>query len=242
MDNRKSLMTRIGESWKNAFRDVLLIVVSIIIAFALDAWWSGIQDERRVSRHFDALEHEFKEALAGFKADREEVESAIGATRAILAVMGTRQDESFADSLSFLLNNSYDVGVFASEGGALSAILSSGDIGLIDDDSLSYLLAGWPARLGRLNADNEILTASREQELRLRLIALGVPESRIAGNLKHLNLEPTKFSFDTNRILGDAGVESMLVSRLIRLVLVLEGVEMASQDAEQVVSRLARSK
>jgi hypothetical protein len=238
----KSIIARIGESWKSAFRDMLLIVASIIIAFALDAWWNGIQEEKRVSRHFHALEHEFKEARVGLEADKLEVESAIGATRAILAVMGTTQDQSFSDSLAYLLNASYDVGVYASAGGALSAILSSGDIGLIDDDSLSYLLAAWPARLGRLNADNDILTASREQELRLRLISLGVPESRVAANLKHLNLEPTKFAFDTNRILSDAGVESMLVSRLIRLKLVLEGVERASADAEQVVSRLARSR
>jgi hypothetical protein len=242
MDNPKSLMARIGESWKSAFRDVSLIVVSIIIAFTLDAGWSGIQEEQRVSRHFDALEHEFKEALAGFQADKATIENAIRATRAMLAVMGTRQAPAFADSVTFLLNASYDVGIFAYEGGALSAILSSGDIRLIDDDSLSYLLAGWPARLGHLNADNQILTASREQELRPRLIALGIPEARIASNLEHLNLQPTKFPFDTNRILGDAGVESMLVSRLIRLILVLDGVEKASKDAEQVVSRLARAR
>jgi hypothetical protein len=235
-------MARIGESWKSAFRDMVLIVASILTAFMLDAWWNGIQEERRVSRHFDALEHEFKEALVGLQADKMEIERAIQATRAILEVMGTRQDQSFADSLTFLLNASYDVGVIASEGGALSAILSSGDIGLIDDDSLAYLLAGWPARVGLLNADNEILTASREQELRLRLIALGIPESRIAANLKHLNLEPTRFPFDTERILGDAGVESMLVSRLIRLTLVLEEVDDASTDAKQIMTRLSRSK
>ena len=35
------IMDRIGRSWRSAMRDVFLIVVSILIAFGLDAWWSG---------------------------------------------------------------------------------------------------------------------------------------------------------------------------------------------------------
>ena len=233
-------MTRIGESWRNAFRDIVLIVVSIIIAFMLDAWWDGRQETHRVSRHFDALRHEFQEEMTSLRADRTRINKAIRATRALLTVMGTSQDQSFSDSVTFLLNASYDVGVYASHGGALSALLSSGDIRLIEDDSLTYLLARWPARLGVLNADNEILTASREQELRMRLIALGIPESSIAAHLTDLNIPKTRFTFDPNRILGDAGVESMLVSRLIRLLLLRGEVDAAAADAEQVVARLER--
>ena len=43
------IMDRIGRSWRSAMRDVFLIVVSILIAFGLDAWWSGrmaLEEER----------------------------------------------------------------------------------------------------------------------------------------------------------------------------------------------------
>src|SRR5687768_3911791 len=119
MEQGKTLMSRIGERWRNALRDVVLIVVSITIAFMLDAWWNGRQEDRRAARHTAALQHEFALTLAGLKTDQEDVARAMSATRAILQEMGGRRPQSFADSLARLINSSYDVGVILSQGGAL---------------------------------------------------------------------------------------------------------------------------
>lgn len=240
MDQDNTVLARIGQSWRNALRDIVLIVVSIMIAFMLDAWWNGRQEEGRAARHRAALQHEFALILQGLKTHQVDVAHASGATRAILQEMGGRQPQSFADSLAALINSSYDVGVVVSQGGAVSAILSSGDIRLIGDDSLSYLLADWPVMVEELKSDNAILTASREQELRPRLLNMGVPESAVAANLEGLNLPPTRFRFDAMLILSDPGIESMFVSRLIRLRLLDDQLKIAVRSVERILTRLAQ--
>jgi hypothetical protein len=239
MSEARSVMSRVGQSWRDALRDVVLIVASIIIAFMLDAWWDNREDSRRANKHLAALEHEFAGILVNLQSDRADLTRAMVATRALIGEMGGRQPESFADSLSGLINSSYDVGIYLSQGGALSAILSSGDILLIRDDSLSYLLAQWPLVVEELRSDHAILVASREQELRMRNIALGIPESAVAMHLEGLNLPPTRFRFNPSTFLGDAGIESMLVSRLIRLRLLDERAKSAVHHVDRILERLS---
>lgn len=42
-------------SWRNAVRDIILIVVSILIAFALGAWWNDQLDRQRERAHLETL-------------------------------------------------------------------------------------------------------------------------------------------------------------------------------------------
>jgi hypothetical protein len=241
MEPKSTLLSRIGQSWRSAFRDMVLIVVSITIAFTMDAWWDGRQERRREAGHRTALTHEFGGLRVSLQGNLADVKRGIGATRAILAEMGNTQSTPDADSLASLFNSSYDVGVQPPDGGALSAILSSGDIRLLQDDSLAYLLAEWPQIAEELRAENALLTASREQELRSRLIALGIPESFIARNLgDFVDLPPTRFRFEPRVILGDVGVESMLVSRLIRLRNIEEQLLSAVSRVERILGRLKK--
>ena len=235
-----SLLTRIGQSWRDAARDVTLIVVSITIAFALDAWWGGLQQSSRVDGHIAALRYEFTALLAELDSAHGEVVDATAATRAVLDVMGTQPPSEFGDSLGRLLNRSFDVGLDAPpQGGALSAILSSGDIRLIRDDSLAYMLAEWPLLVEELKLEGSLLTASREDQLRRRLMELRVPESAIARNLgSWLSLPPTRFPLDPAVILNDVAFESMLVSRLIRLRILEDELAEDIERAELILERL----
>jgi hypothetical protein len=237
-DRRGSLLLRIGAAWRNALRDILLIVTSILIAFMLDAWWSNTQDRRNLRRHLAALEYEFADVSRTLRSNRVSITSATAATRSILQEMGSAKPQSFADSLAALINKSYDVSVVASQGGALSTILNSGDIRLVRDDSLAYLLAQWPVNVHALNSNNAILTASREQELRQRLIELDFPESAIASNIDELQLPPTRFPLNPNTVLLDPGIESMLVSRLIRLRILDKELQAALDHARKILDRL----
>lgn len=242
MERSNLLRARLVRAWRKSVRDVALIVVSILIAFALDAWWSDIQDQRRLDRHFRALMHEFGTAGGNLRRDRITLARGEAATRAILVEMGRPRPQSFGDSLTALFNASFDAAATATQGGALSTILNTGDMELITDDSLSYLLTQWPLWVERINSENAILTANREQELRARFVALGVPESAIAAHLgEWANLPPTRFRFDPNVILLDPGFESMLVARLIRFRFMNEEVTLAISHADRIVERLRRA-
>ena len=60
-----SLLDRFATTWRDAGRDVVLIVVSIMIAFALDAWWDGLGERKAQREQVEALRSEFVTANTG---------------------------------------------------------------------------------------------------------------------------------------------------------------------------------
>jgi len=49
---------------RHSLREVLIVVISILIAFSLDAWWDSWRDTERESDLLVALEHDFEQNRA----------------------------------------------------------------------------------------------------------------------------------------------------------------------------------
>ncbi len=158
-------LARFAESWRDATRDVVLIVVSIIIAFAVDAWWEELAEQRQEQDHLAALLAEFEVVRLGLDAQLSAVARSRGATEEILRLTGPSPSSVSADSLAGLINDSFNLGVFASAGGALQALLASGGLSLIQSDSLSALLAEWPRLRESIAANEELLVLGGDPRL-----------------------------------------------------------------------------
>ena len=63
-----TILDRVAKTWGDAARDVVLIVVSILIAFALDAWWQDRAERRVESEQIAALRSEFETARDTLKS------------------------------------------------------------------------------------------------------------------------------------------------------------------------------
>jgi hypothetical protein len=79
------LVERLGASWGALFRDVLLIVVGILIAFGLDAWWEGVREQRRVDESLAAVQVELRANLAQLDTVLSRNEASIASVREIFA-------------------------------------------------------------------------------------------------------------------------------------------------------------
>lgn len=233
-----SFLKGFAESWRDAVRDVALIVVSIIIAFSVDAWWEGRGERRDERDHLEALLAEFEGIHLELDAHLGEVTRSRGATEQILRLTGPSPPEMSADSLARLINHSFNVGVFASEGGALQALLASGGLSLIRSDSLSALLAEWPSLRESIGADVDLLVLNREQEIQDYLVQVGIPISRIASNLEWLDIPETKFDFDARTLLASVALESMFVTRVVRLRFLEEAYLIAQAHVAETVRLL----
>jgi hypothetical protein len=197
-----SILSRIGVAWRDAVRDIILIVVSILIAFALDAWWDDQLDRQRERAHLETL-------LAEFHANRDRLEGFLGqvndsfdSTLQVLALMGPAPQEISPDVLTSLINESFDVGTFTPHGGAVEALLASGELSLIQNHELSAMLSQWPVASNSLHDLAESQARNRE-ELHIYLARSGVPVSRIAENLDWLEIPRSKFEFDPESVLVD---------------------------------------
>jgi hypothetical protein len=232
-----SILSRIGVAWRDAVRDIILIVVSILIAFALDAWWDDQLDRQRERAHLETL-------LAEFHANRDRLEGFLGqvndsfdSTLQVLALMGPAPQEISPDVLTSLINESFDVGTFTPHGGAVEALLASGELSLIQNHELSAMLSQWPVASNLLHDLAESQARNRE-ELHIYLARSGVPVSRIAENLDWLEIPRSKFEFDPESVLVDMGIETYLVSRAVRLGFLRDQYTAALKSAEAIITLL----
>lgn len=167
-----SVMQRIGRSWRGALLDIVLIVGSILIAFALDAWWDG--------RARAEEEHEALSALAEeLRGSRVELDSVIAFNEqrrdgAIYFVRLAGRDPHGLplDSLVFAFEGSGGGMTFDPSLGATEAIVSSG-LGLIRNAELRAQIAAWPGMLGEIEVDQAAIV-ERWEKISDGLVAAGL--------------------------------------------------------------------
>jgi len=224
-------------AWRDAFRDVFLIVISILIAFALDAWWNDQLDRKREFNHVQTLLVEFQANRERLKIYLNRVDQSFDATMEVLALMGPSPVEISTNRLADFINESFNVGTFSPHGGAVQAVLASGELSLLQNHELAALLSQWPVLTNSLHDLAEFQATNRE-EMHYYLVQLGVPVSRIAENLTWLDLPRSKFEFDAEKVLSDVGIETYFVSRAVRIGFLRQKYASALEAAEAIISLL----
>lgn len=152
VESQSSVVDRVGVSWGHALRDVLLIVVSIMIAFSLDAWWDG---KARI-----AQEHEALTALhSELEASRIELDSVVvhnellvARARLLLDLDRSSIERLNRDSLVFAYGGLNGGMTFDPSVGAIDAILAGG-LDLVTEVRLRAAIAAWPGMLREIEVD-----------------------------------------------------------------------------------------
>jgi hypothetical protein len=150
-------------SWRTIVVEMLVIVSSILLAFALDAWWDARLESKEGAAVRAAL-------VSEFNAVRAEVEFSALRNKRIIAA---------ADSMLQLLRNA-TAPVEATAGtigalvltpttdarrGALDALIASGRLQLLGNDSLQGLVANWPAVLDDIREEEQAAKAFVHEQL-----------------------------------------------------------------------------
>jgi hypothetical protein len=123
----------------------ILIIVSILIAFAIDAWWEDRQDRAEEARILTALRAEFQE-----NADRLPRYIGIRETDAELAGLLVQEIQEVGVGAKILVTAeqlmAFTVhGSFDAVRGAFDAMLQSGDLRYIENKELRERLVRWPS-------------------------------------------------------------------------------------------------
>jgi len=150
------------------------VVVSILIAFSLDAWWNSWNDRREEASPLRSL-------VSDFEKNREQLDLSIQGSEAILgelfALERLSSQSSFSqaqlDSVPNLLDGLYRWLTYNPITSTLDAAISTGSIGLIRNDLLRGELVGWP----------RALDDSAEQEVWLSRMILGYNRPFLNGRV-----------------------------------------------------------
>ena len=232
---QKSTVRLIGEG--------AVVVLSILIAFGVNAWWEYFGERVREQEAIEQLVDEFVEVDAELaELDSAYTKSNSGEQRLgqLVTVMGSRRGD-FAD----LVLDSLIAGAIANPRvalpeGVLASLLASGDLSVIRSDSLRAALAGWAPE--RAKVERDVIEAADFTSEFLMPYLWGEVSVR-AIDVKtgfHEELGPGPFGHDSWRFLTDRRFENLINERLILIETSAERAREAREHA-QTVLRLARA-
>ena len=153
--------------WAKFGFEGVLIIVSILMAFAIDSWWSDRQDAIAEQRLLVQLKTEFQSAMAQLDEKQAMHARARSSALHLLSYTGPEAstdqldlDQTKEDLLYVIFNVTYDPPT-----GVLSGLISSGNLDLISSDELRGEIASWPARYQDLLEDEQAVLAISNDEL-----------------------------------------------------------------------------
>jgi len=129
--------------WKRLSAEAIAIVVSILLAFAIDAWWDERSDSIRLAGAIQNIAAEVRDA-------RKEIENAVGRNeyridgmKRFLSLEPDELQELPDDSLLSFSDVFYTPSPFDTSGYALQALLAGGNLEIITDEELRGALIAW---------------------------------------------------------------------------------------------------
>jgi len=158
----KNMPETLGEKSHSVILDALVIVTSILLAFGLDAWWASQQRAIETHELMATLLTEFDAAAYEFDRVNNRNSEVVVAADSLLALYNSGAALFVAPGL---LANLILVATMDPPTGTLNAMLSSGDIRLIQNQELKALLAAWPAVLADIIEEEQSTAKFVEEQL-----------------------------------------------------------------------------
>ena len=229
-----TLIDRVGESWGSAFRDMVLIVVSILIAFSLEAWW----DSRAT---LDAERAALSAVRDDFRAARRELDSVLVRNEKVVDVVGVvlamNPEETAnldSDSAQTLLRYAYGGGLtFDPPTGALQALLFAGTLGDIRNHQLAAALSAWPGVMDEIDEDQVFIIDSFN-----RLQAIRVHTGTLEQSLILQGILPGPARMTMGEVLVALLSEAEDRENLARHMLSIAGLLMELEDVDRRLDAL----
>lgn len=144
-----------GKYFKYAIGEIVLVVIGILIALSINNWNEHKKNLAKKEMLLIALQTEFTSNLAQMKKVLFHDERVAKGTKKLLQLDAKNSIEVTNDSLSKWLRRSSTRWTFNPLNGALRSGISSGEIHLIQNDSLVNLLFGWQDFVADAREDEE---------------------------------------------------------------------------------------
>jgi hypothetical protein len=134
--------------WKRLSVEAVAIVASILLAFAIDAWWNNRQSRLEVQDTIENLTVEFGDAADEFERVIAGNMKVIESADRILEALESRSESVAIDVDDFA--RLFMTPTTDPQRGVLDGLIASGKIGAVPNDELRRSLANWPAILDDL--------------------------------------------------------------------------------------------
>lgn len=220
--------------WKRIGVEALAIVASILLAFAIDAWWDERGDQHRIKDQLRSLTIEFAEVELHLKDYETRLLSLRQAVSDLLSHIGPETQIQTVNSLYALIDFSFRASRMELPTASLQALLASGELSAVSDHKLNALLASWPAEVSKLRNQSGLLEDNREEII--RYLHDKVPTLSIAHKTNQMNHYPdSSFVGNPENLQRDIKVEGLFGNRGMLIEDTLEIVTALQDHVEDTV-------
>ena len=133
--------------------EIAIVTVGILIAFALEAWWDGREKAAQEQVHLRALASDLQQNIAALKTLIGNEEVVMAGSEELLERARAQQPGQTAP-LEELFNQVFNSARFEPVMGAYEALVNSGGLTLIRDETLRASLAEFAAKVGGQYAES----------------------------------------------------------------------------------------
>jgi hypothetical protein len=211
--------------WLRVFVEGFVIVGSILLAFAIDAWWTDRQARSREQQQLGVAWDELSVNQAELRSRRRRGASALQAQDKLIELIRPESSPISSDSLASLLRQAWGYGIAEVESGALDALLASGEFRMTARADLYRVLAKYRALL------EDHRNEDRVQFIELRTRLLDYVGTVSPGAFV---FDETDFPVPVEALLVDPQLEaivSQLRTRTVRMVGHVDGLLILTDSA-----------
>jgi hypothetical protein len=221
-------------------REVLVIALGILLAFAVDASWDAVRERGQLDSHLDAVTAELEQNLRALRELEDASRRVFRASAALVTMSGPDAVAERPDSVNQLIVTLWSPPTATFSRGALEALRSSGLLAEVRDPELRAALATWPDRvedpLAVLGLANR-----RFQEVASPMLHTYVSEvdlNRADPFFKDTELPellpPSRFPADHTALLRDRSLASLMSQRAALALIAAD----LSVEVQQEASRM----
>ena len=213
-------------SKQTSFRRLVLegsvIVLSILLAFSIDAWWEERKVENSQIEQLVRVAAELRLNAQRIQSKIENIEIAISATSEFLSGMGPQPQEIQPQVFHNHWEAMISIGTFSLVRRAAEDFLAGGNIDISGYPEIRYSLAEWYSYGDNLEKQYDILRGEHAKLIDYNNAKPAAPALYVLSDLEVMQSHPkSNFPYDQSEVLADPAVESFLAVYLIRLEFVV---------------------
>ena len=193
----------------------LVIILSILIAFALDAGWADRQERRLERSVLEELRDEFRSAEARIVHSMDELEGVLAASRELLSHLGPEAPALAPATALDLTERILEINTLEVPSSVLDSVIATGQLRLISNAELRTALAEWPALVADVRENHDWHRAETDDFL-VPYLARFVPLRNLDLGDGALVDRESFFDLDPRGLQGDPVFEGRLSHRMSR--------------------------
>lgn len=214
--------------------EIVVVVSGVLIALAANAWVgerAARAEERTVLRSLRADFETNRGRLDSLDLFNERV---LESGQAILSLLGAEPPATDPSRIDSLISVLVEWDAYEPVTGRLDALLSSGQIGLVQNDRLQAALAAWGTVLADVRENEQIVVDMHYdhvapylwEHVQVRTLGYGAGYARVAG--------PSVFQHDHRGMLSDPQFEDLVVERMFNV----EAMMADGRDARHAIDEI----